>query len=573
MTSIPDDVDLLVLGSGAGGMTAALTGAILGLRVLLIEKTDRIGGTSARSAGSVWVPNTRHSPRGRDSFERALSYLRNAVGNRLDEDMATAFLRAAPEMVDFLEDNTCVKFRAYPHHPDYLAKLEGATLSGRVLEPLPFDARVLGRRFRDLRPPLPEFTLLGGMMVDRTDVGHLMKATRDPSSFGHALRLVMRYGADRLRHHRGTRLVMGNALVGRLYHALSTREVPVALSAETTSLVWADERVKGVVMHHGGRTSEIGARAGVVLATGGFSHHPRLRGRLMPVSLGPLSAVVESASGDGLELAEPVGGRLGSLHESNSFWAPVSRRRRADGSTAVFPHFVLDRGKPGAIAVDASGRRFVNEATTYHLFGEALFAVHRNFPGRSCFLVCDDPFIEKYGLGIIRPKRLNLRAAVNEGYVTVAKTIESLASRINVPAQALSATVRQHNDYAETGRDLDFQKGDDAYQRNLGDPAHRPNPCIGPITASPFYALEIHPGDIGASAGLATNRSAQVVDKNGKPVEGLYACGNDMASIMAGRYPGPGITLGPAMTFGYLAARHAHASLIGPAGDLPGGTP
>ena len=569
MSDVPPEVDLLVLGAGAGGMTAALTAAVLGLRVLLIEKTGLVGGTTARSAGSVWVPNSRHSPPGEDSFEKALTYLQQAVGNRLDTDRATAFLRAAPEMVDLLEDNTAVRFRAYPYHPDYLATLEGATLRGRVLEPVPFDATVLGPRFRNLRPPLPEFMLFGRMMVDRADIGHLMDATRKISSFRHAIRLLARYGADRLRHHRGARLVMGNALVGRLYHALLQRNVPLLLSTEVASITLDGGRVSGAAVKRGPAPSEIRARAGVVLATGGFSCHPDLRRRLLPASLDDSSPVVESATGDGLRLAERVGGHLAE-HDSNSFWAPVSRRRRADGSMAVFPHFVLDRGKPGALAIDPTGRRFVNEATPYHLFGEALFATLRRFPQGTCHLICDDAFIEKYGLGMVRPRRMNLRTAIEEGYVVTANTLDDLAGRLPVQAGVLSATVARHNRFAESGKDEEFGKGEDAYQRNLGDPAHGPNPCIGPIAKPPLYALGIHPGDIGASAGLACDASARVRDTNGAPIDGLYACGNDMESIMAGRYPGPGITLGPAMTFGFIAARHAHRTLRRGKGEAGG---
>src|SRR5437868_9607987 len=220
-------VDLLVVGGGAAGMTAALTAAVLGLDVLLVEKSDVVGGTSARSAGSVWVPNSRHSPPGRDSPDNALRYLRAVLGNRFDETRVRAFIAAAPEMVAFLEDNTAVAFRAYAHHPDYWATAEGATLSGRVLEPVPFDASVLGKAFAKLRPPLPEFMLLGGMMVDRTDIGHLLNATTSMKSLRHSARLLARYGRDRLSYPRGCRLVMGNALVGRLLYSLIGRNVDI----------------------------------------------------------------------------------------------------------------------------------------------------------------------------------------------------------------------------------------------------------------------------------------------------------------------------------------------------------
>ncbi len=571
MDDIPAEVDLIILGAGAGGMTAALTGAVLGLDVLLVEKTDQVGGTSALSAGSVWVPNSRHGAPGADSFDKALAYLRNAVGNRLSEDRAAAFLRAAPEMVDFLEDNTTVRLRAYPYHPDYLTTLDGATLYGRVLEPEPFDGSLLGRHFADVRAPLPEFMLFGGMMVDRADIGHLMNAKQKISSLSHTVRLLGRYALDRLRQGRGTRLVMGNALVGHLYHALLQRGVPITLSTEVESIVQTGKRVTGAVLRRAGETTEICTRAGVVLATGGLSHHPQLRQRLMPAALDNASLVIDSVTGDGLMLAERIGGRLAPEHDSNSFWAPVSQRRRADGSMAIFPHFVLDRGKPGILAVDPAGRRFVNEATTYHLFGEALFATLQKFEAGACFLICDDAFIEKYGLGMVRPMRTNLRAAVEDGYVTTEETLAKLARKLRLPPDVLVATVARHGHFAKTGKDEDFGKGGDAYQRNLGDPAHGPNPCIGKISRPPFHAVEIRPGDIGASAGLACDPSARVLGRGGAPIEALYACGNDMESIMAGQYPGPGITLGPAMTFGFIAALCAYRTVRKPkeAGGRP----
>lgn len=273
------DVDLLVLGAGAGGMTAALTGSVFGLDVLLVEKTGLVGGTTAFSAGSVWVPNSRHSPSGADGPDKALRYLTAALGNRLDESRIRAFLQAAPDMVAFLEDNTQVALRAYAYHPDYLASLDGATLGGRVLEPVPFDAAVLGENFATLRPPLPEFTLLGGMMVDRTDIGHLLKATRSPASLMHGAKLVARYLADRVRFPRGTRLVMGNALAGRLYHSLLERRVPILTSTQTRTLIETDGHTTGAVLQAADGEIAVRSRRGVILATGGFSHHPALRQR------------------------------------------------------------------------------------------------------------------------------------------------------------------------------------------------------------------------------------------------------------------------------------------------------
>jgi len=537
-------------------MTAALTGSVLGLDVLLVEKAEVLGGTTSRSAGAVWIPNTRHSKTG-DTPEQALRYLRAALGNRMRETMVAAFLRAGPQMIDFLEDNTPVAFRAFAHHPDYLATLEGATLSGRVLEPLPFDASVLGRRLAKLRKPLPEFTLLGGMMVDRIDIGHLLNATRSAASLRHVAGLLGRYGIDRLRFGRGARLVMGSALAARLYYALLQRQVPVLTSTEACSLIEAGGGISGAILETPDGTLEVRARCGVVLATGGFTHNARLRRELMPPSLAAETPVVDSATGDGAMLARGAGGHLGDNHANAGFWAPISLGARRDGSTAVFPHLVLDRGKPGLIAVNPDGRRFVNEATSYHLFAQAMFAELDARPGKPCFLICDDDFIGRYGLGMVRPRRLNLKRAVAQGYLVRAGSLAELAGSLGLPANTLAETVARHNAFARTGIDEDFGKGGDAYQRNVGDAGHAPNPCIGPLVKPPFYAVRIYPGDIGASIGVVTNESAQVLRSDGSPVPGLYACGNDMDSIMAGIYPGPGITLGPAMTFGFVAARHA----------------
>jgi succinate dehydrogenase/fumarate reductase flavoprotein subunit len=554
-------VDLLVLGSGAAGMTAALTASVLGLDVLLVEKAGVVGGTSARSAGSVWVPNSRHSPPGTDSLDNALRYLRAVLGNRLDETRVRAFLAAAPEMVAFLEDHMAVAFRAYAHHPDYWATTEGATLSGRVLEPVPFDASVLGSDFAKMRPPLPEFMLLGGMMVDRTGIGHLVSATRSLASLRHCLGLVARYGTDRLRFARGARLVMGNALVCRLYYSLLQRRVPILLCAETLSFTQSEGRIAGALLHSGETRIAVRSRGGVILATGGLSQNAEMRRRLLPAGVSAYSPVAESAQGDGIALGQEAGGELSTSDVSNAFWSPVSLRRRRDGSMAVFPHLVLDRGKPGLIAVDPHGRRFVSEAIDYHRFAEAMLAALASFPDKSCFLICDDRFMGGYGLGMVRPGRINLRQAVRDGYVTQAATLEALAQATGVASEALIQTVACHNGFARTGVDEDFAKGSDAYQQNLGDPRNRPNPCIGPIDKPPFYALAIYPSDIGTSCGLRTNEFAQVLRADGSPIAGLYACGNDMASIMAGAYPGPGINIGPGMTFGFIAARHAAADL------------
>jgi succinate dehydrogenase/fumarate reductase flavoprotein subunit len=555
---LPSKVDILVLGSGSAGMTAALSSSLLGLDVIVAEKTAKIGGTTAYSAGSIWVPNSRHNKTSEDSYDNALKYLRNAIGNGIDEERIESFLHFAPKMVNFLEEKTCVKLRAYSYHPDYLSNLAGATLSGRVLEPIPFRGSVLKNKFVDLRSPIPEFMLFNKIMVDRTDINKLMSIFKKWSSLWHSLKLFAQYGLDRILYNRGTRLVMGNALVGRLYYSLLENKVPVFLSTEATSLKVDNNRVISATLNYKGQTKEVKVKYGVILATGGFSNQPELRKNLIPNSLLNNSPVVDSATGDGFLLAKKIGGYLSLTLEGNSFLAPASKRSRPDGSIAVFPHFVLDRGKPGAIAIDPNGKRFVNEATTYHLFGKALLKTLENFTDGSCYLICDHNFIKKYGLGMIRPYGIGLSSSIKDGYVKKANSIKKLGYKINVPINNLESTISRHNSFVKSGIDEDFEKGNDAYQKNIGDPLNPVNPCLGMLNKPPFYAIEIFPCDIGASAGLATNSYAQVLKENEIPINGLYACGNDMKSIMEGKYPGPGITIGAAMTFGFIAANHAY---------------
>ncbi|MCP5266766.1 MAG: FAD-dependent oxidoreductase [Burkholderiaceae bacterium] len=561
------EVDLIVVGAGAAGMTAAIVAASHGLSVELLERADVIGGTTAISAGSVWIPNTRHAAQGSDSVERARTYLRATVGSRLRDDLCEAFLASGPETVEWLETNSALRLRPYAHHPDYFADAQGATLAGRVLEAHPFDGRRLGRRFRLLRAPLPEFTLFGGMMVDRHDIAQLLSATRRAGAAAHAMRLLVRYGVDRLSHRRGTRLVMGNALAGRLLASVLARGVGVRTRVEVIESLVGDARLEGLRVRVDGNERRIRARRGIVLASGGFSRDPVLREALLPKPVARHSPLVESVAGDGVRLGLAAGGRLVSgvdgeslEHDARtSFWAPVSIRHRRDRSIAVFPHFVLDRGKPGLLAIDVDGRRFVNEATPYNQFGQAIHAARRPQPGAPCRFVCNHRFVLRYGLGMVRPGGHGIRTAVAEGYLVRADSLEALARAMGIDAGVLRETVARHDAFARQGVDEDFGKGGNAYQRNLGDPSHRPNPCLGELGEPPYYALEVHAGDIGASAGLQTDADARVLDGHGSPIAGLYACGNDMASMMAGVYPGPGITIGPAMVFAYRAAKHVAA--------------
>jgi len=559
---IADEYDAIVLGAGAAGMTAAAVAATGGLRVLLIEKSAQVGGTTAISGGMVWIPaNAKMAEAGiADTAEQARLYLRHCVPGGFNEHLRSAFLASADAAIAYLERNTSVRLKPVVNYPDYYPDLPGATGGGRVLAPVAFDGRMLGKHFRQLRPPLPEFMLFGGMMVDRADIPHFRKAGRSSLSAARVARLVARYGWQRLFADRGTSLYLGNALAARLLHSLLRQNVELALNTEVAGLINDSGKVAGVTLARV-RNGEAGRRdiragRGVVLATGGFSQDPQMRARYLPDGAGNLSAACSSITGDGLRLGMLAGGGMCEQNADNAFWTPVSRFTRQDGSQGVFPHTVTDRGKPGVIAVNRSGRRFTNEAQSYHEFVRAMFRGDNDGPCIPAYLICDRRFLWRYGLGAVRPFALSLREYLRGGYLVRGQTIGALALALGIDAEPLAATLARYNEGARNGTDPEFGRGGDAYQRYLGDADHTPNPCVAPIEHPPFYAVAVHPGDLGTAAGLLADENARVLDGAGRPIDNLYACGNDMSSIMNGAYPGPGITLGPALTFGYLAAKH-----------------
>jgi len=546
--------DVVVVGSGAAGLSAALTASIHGLSVVVIEKAATLGGSTAISGGAVWVPDNPHiSTIGRtESRADVLAYLGAMLGNRLKPDMVGAFLDRGPEMVAFLEKHTELRLIPRAVSPDYHPGLPGAAQGGRTLDPAPFDGRRLGAAFKRLRMPLKEFLVFGGMMVNRKDIDTLLGATKTIPNFWGTAKLLLRYGLDRLKHPRGTRLLMGNALAARLVKSALDRGIELRENHAACSLIRSDERVTGVVVESPAGETRLHARRGVVFATGGFPGSDSMRAAHLPHAATHFSMAPAENTGDGIRLGVEAGGRLSEENIGNAFWTPVSLLKNPDGTTTRFPHLILDRAKPGLIAVDQSGQRFVNEANSYHDFVEAMHRRHESTPAIPAFLVADSAFVRKYGLGLVRPGSGSHQRFIDAGYLLTGNSINELANRMGVPAEALSAAVAGMNASAESGEDPAFGKGSTAYNRYLGDAAHKPNPCLGPIRTAPFHAVKVYPGDIGTAAGLETDPQARVLGPNG-PIPGLYAVGNDMNSIMAGSYPSAGITLGPALTFGYIA--------------------
>lgn len=554
--------DVAVLGSGAAGLSAAVFAALNGARVLLVERTGHLGGTTAYSAATTWIPNTRHSRAlgADDSPEKVSGFLDRAVGNRSSKAMRDAFLQAGPGVVEDLETRTAVQFRPRPFHPDYLSELEGATSFGRALEPLPVDAAPLGRDLHLIRPPIPEFTILGGMMIDRDDIAHLMKMGRNVRSTLYAVNLIGRYGMARLRHGRGTRLVMGNALVARFLLTAKALGVIVLTDTETAGFDADARGVHGLTLRQNGTERRVPVAGGVILASGGFARHPRMRAEKLPHPAPEHGPSAPGHTGTLHDLAFALGAHHGETAEQPCFWAPVSHRRRPDGTMAVFPHFVFDRSKPGIISVGRDGRRFVNESTSYHKFVSAMYAADKDGSHIPAYLVADAEALRKYGMGMIRPNGADIRPFLADGYLTEGATLDELAGKLGLEAGGLKDSVARMNRYADTGLDEDFARGTTVYERANGDPAWAgKNPTLGPLRTGPFYAVRLWPGDIGSATGLVADTDARLLRRDGSVIAGLYAAGNDLQSIMGGVYPGPGITIGPAIVFGAIAGRHAAA--------------
>jgi len=559
------DCDLLVIGSGAGGLSAAVTAAHLGLKVIVAEKDPQYGGTTAWSGGWMWIPRNPLAIEAgiQEDIDKPLSYLRHELGEQFDEVRARAFLDNGPRMVDFFRRKTALQFIDGNLIPDFHGHTPDAATGGRSVCAAPFDGRRLGERLHDLRPPLQETTLWGMGIASGAELRHFLNALHKPASFWYVTKKVLRHWRDLLVHRRGTQLVNGNALVAGLARALFDQGGQILTSSPATRLLKDEGRVTGAVLHTPQGALHVHARRGVVLACGGFPHdNPRKRDLLphAPTGQEHWSAGNRSNTGDGLRLGESAGGQVARDLVQAAALAPVSLVPRADGSMAHFPH-LIERAKPGLIAVTARGVRFGNEANSYHDFMQALLAATPAGQAPEAWLLCDHAFIRYYGLGAVKPAPMPLTPWLGNGYLRRGDTLAELARACGIDGERLQATVQRYNGLCESGKDLDFGKGETPYNRIQGDAINAtarglPNPCMGPVAQGPFYAVKIVMGSLGTFAGLRTNAQAQVLDARQQPIAGLYAGGNDMNSLMGGHYPAGGITLGPAMTFGFIAAHH-----------------
>jgi succinate dehydrogenase/fumarate reductase flavoprotein subunit len=543
--------DVIVVGSGGAGLTAATVAARHGLRVLLLEKTAYFGGTTALSGGGIWVPGSSLAAQAGIHEESGMAsrYVHEVVGPTLRSDLLEAFLEAAPRMVDYLHSYTATRFTLQRGFADWHPQAAGFSRDGRLLCPLEYDGRELGEHFGLLRPPLSEFNAPGGLMIGLGDMGHAANMTRSFASFRHMARLALRYGVDRLRYPRGTRLTMGNALAARLLRSALDAQVTLWRHAPMQRLLFEGGRVTGVEVMKDGVAVTVKARRGVVLSSGGFSANADMRRQYIPYAEHHVSLVPEGNTGDGLNSGLALGGQFDGDNLSNAGWVVVSVLRKADGTLRKFPHLFLDRGKPGCIAVNAHGRRFGNESAT-----NLVEPMHRT-GSVPAHLVCDHAFIRRYGLGLVRPGGWGLQRLIADGYVITAPTLEALAERIGAPPADFKATVERFNAQAARGVDDDFQRGSTPADAFMGDATHQPNPCLGPIRSAPFYAVRIHPGDSTTTVGLRVDTQARVLDAQGAALPGLHAAGLDMNSLWRGRAPGNGANNTLGLTFGFIAAQ------------------
>ncbi|MFI5719606.1 FAD-dependent oxidoreductase [Nocardia sp. NPDC051750] len=563
------DTDVLVVGSGAGGLSTAVTAAYHGLRVVVVEKADVCGGATAWSGGWAWTPgNPLAKADGVDEDpELFRTYLRHTLGHRYQPDRIEAYLEAAPHMVGFFHDRTCLQFTPGAKINDIYGKTPGAGTGHRSVGPTPINARRLSRRVRELlRGQLYETSFLGMGIMAGPDLTKFLSASQGrPAGLVHAVRRVGMHMFDLALHRRGMQLVNGTALVGRLLQSAEDLGVEIKVSTPAVRLLTDDDgRVTGAIVKGPEGEYRIHAARGVVLASGGFPNDVERRRDIFPRT--PTGAehwtlAPRTADGDGIRLGESVGGHFTADLHSPAAWCPVSLVPFRNGRTGTFPH-IMDRAKPGSIGVRRDGKRFVNEANGYWDYVEALIAATPEGEPVESWQVADSRFVRKYPLGMAKPLPVPLFPYLRSGYLKKGRTLEELARKCGIDPAELRETVQRFNHNARRGVDPEFGRGKTEFNRYGGDPAIGPNPSLAPIEKGPFYAVKVVPGSFGTFAGLAVDGRSRVLSASGRPIPGLFTAGSDQASVMGGYYPAGGINIGSALTFGYIAGRELAGARI-----------
>jgi len=558
------EVDVLVVGTGNGGLTAAVCNWEMGTKdVLIIEKQDKVGGTSATSGGGIWIPNSHYAKEAgaEDNHQDAKAYLMNTLfGEDVPEEMIDIYLEKSPEMLKFLHDRTDVRYESLAEYPDYYTNMAGARAGHRSLEPAPIMASELGDNWKNMT--WTHFMMRMFNRIHFTQVEAHLLMVQLPGWKKLLARLMWDYIRDipwRLKTPISRRLACGSAGVARLYLSVLKREIPLEFNTQMVELIADGDTVLGAVIECNGQRQRVRAAKGVILASGGFEKNQALREQYLPAPTNTTwSAGNPGNEGDALLAGLELGAKTRLMNDA--WWT----------TTLCVPDepaprlAIMEKSFPGSCVVNRDGKRFANESQNYMAFQKDLFKTHtEEHPNAPAWHVFDATFRENFMVGPLMTKAMKPDSQIpkkwfDEGFVAKADTIRELADMLGIDADGLEETIGKMNHYAETGKDEDFGRGDSAYDRYYADPAIKPNPCLAPIVKAPFYAMRIEAGDFGTLGGLDTDTDARVKKADGGVFEGLFAVGNCSAAILP-TYPGPGATLGPAMTMAYQAACHMNA--------------
>jgi 3-oxosteroid 1-dehydrogenase len=544
-------VDLVVAGSGGGGLAAAIVAIDAGLEPLVIEKMPVVGGSTGMSGGMVWLPNNplMRAEGVADSFDDGLAYLEAVVGDvgpASTPERREMFLRAGSEMVSFLQRKG-VRFVRCPGWADYYSNRTGGNEAGRGIECVPFDAGTLGPEWQKKMPT----SLAKGMgFVMRTnELRAVQYFNRTPKNFAKAAQVFLRSKSAKV-HHKDM-LTNGASLVAHMVKVLQglRSEPPIWTGSAVEDLIVEDGRVVGVRAVRDGKPVNVEARRAVLLAAGGFSHNAEMRRKYSgsQPNEAQWSIANPGDTGEVLETAMRLGAKTDLLDEA--WWLPSTSRALGAAAASVGQA----RQRPGAIFVDNSGKRFCNESNSYVEVGKAMYA-NKAVP---CWLVFDEGYVQRYAATSNPLKRRLPQEAIDSGAIKMGTTLEELAGKMGVDPGSLEQTVRRFNEYARKGLDPDFGRGQSAYNDCLGDPGYKPNHSLGSLDKAPFYATEVFPNDVGTCGGVVTDQYARVLGENDCPIPGLYATGNITATVTGRTYPGAGASIANTMVFGYVAARHA----------------
>lgn len=548
--------DVIVIGSGAAGMSAAVKAARDGLDVLVLEASEYLGGTSAISGGWAWVPGNRQGVATGDTRGDIEDYIRHMAGDSYDPARVKTFLDAVPESMEFFENVAGLEVVYDAKSPDYQMDAPGAKPAGRAVTFRRTDARVLREDRLRLRPYYYPLTVFGYMPEIGPDLSTFIKANRSVKAFAYVSRRLVTNWLQTIVDRRGHVRTNGNALMTQMIATARTLGISLWTEAPVTRLLQdADGTVTGAAV--GGRhQAELHARVAVVLAAGGFGGNRAMRQRTFPHDPNGNNhrTPTQGHTGDSVTLAEAAGGVLDDSTNNPAAWAPVTAWRSLRGQDRLFPH-LRAFGLPGLIAVNRQGKRFGNESLSYHDFGRAMIADSKGETDMYAWIVADRSAMARYGIGYAKPSPVPTWYYKKVGYLVQAPTLEQLATKIGVPAADLRDTVDEFNEGARDGVDPKFGRGSNWYHHFKGDPDHEPNPNLAPLERAPFYAVKIQMADLGTFAGLSVNDASQVLTAERRVVPGLYAVGTAAVSPFGGGYPGYGACIGPAMVFGYAAGR------------------